>query len=357
MDLHAPGALIYPCPIRAAELFESDPTPLPVNYLDDHTDIAYNDSDWWTASENDEEEAKKETAYKRGSSTRNASTVVPLGLLSVRIKEYEEQQKLGGSKFENNYISKERQSASRGMPSVPFPQGLLTFVAEQSTPAAKADIPRGPSSTLKYNKFFAKSNLKPRAREPLGAVNTTANARKEPKAATKPSRHRIHVALTHAKEEKENHGHVLSDSDKTDGPLQKRDPNKGQGQVKEKLLYTIETLPDPFVLTSEDECDDPFEGGQSKTRGAAAEEPNGGKGVIAANLNSALTTTAGPAAVIRAGASKSCLRVANAPSKSLAVSFKNPLPQFHFYHYLDPDEIWSQCGLPMRKSFTFLPRV
>ena len=357
MDPHAPCTLIYPCPIKAAELFEPDPTLPPVNYLNDHTGVLYNDSDWWTASETDEEEAKEETASKRGSSTRNASTVVrrqPLGLLSVRMKEYEEKRKFGGSKSENNYTSKERQFASRGMLSVPFPRGLLTFVAEQSTPATKADIP---SSSLKYNKVFDKSNLKPRAREPLGGVNTTLNARKEPKATSKPSRHRIQVALAHAKEEKENHGHVFSDSDKIDDVLRKRDPNKGQGQVKEKLLYTIETLPDPFILTSEDECDDPFEGSQSETRGAAAGEPDGGKGVIAANLNPALMITAGPAAVIRAGASKSSLRVANAPFKGPAVSFKNPLPQSHFHRYLDPDDIWSQCGLPMRKSSSFFPRV
>ena len=67
---------------------------------------------------------------------------------------------------------------------------LITFVAEPSTLAAKADIPQGPPSTLKYKKPFAKSRMKPSSGEPLGPVNMTANAKK-PKATSKASRHRI----------------------------------------------------------------------------------------------------------------------------------------------------------------------
>ncbi len=51
---------------------------------------------------------------------------------------------------------------------------------------------------------------------------------------------------------------------------------------------------------------------------------------------------------------KSCLRAANAPSKGHAVAFKDPLLQFHFYYYPNPNDIWSRCGLlmrPARKSF------
>lgn len=46
--------------------------------------------------------------------------VQPLGLLSVRMKEYEEKQKFDGGKSEDNHTSKEGQSTSPGMLSVTF---------------------------------------------------------------------------------------------------------------------------------------------------------------------------------------------------------------------------------------------
>ena len=36
----------------------------------------------------------------------------------------------------------------------------------------------------------------------------------------------------------------------------------------------------------------------------------------------------------------------------LEVSFKDPLLKFHFYHYPDSNDIWSQCGLSMRVSLS-----
>ena len=216
---------------------------------------------------------------------------------------------------------------------------------------------QAPGSTLKYNKLLTKSNVKPPSRKPLGAANT---ATKKPKTISKPTRHRIQVVLTHTKQEKENHLPLSSDSDEIDDPLQatqfaKRNLSKGKGQeqvpVHAQSIYNIENLPDPFLLTSEDECDDSFEGGQIMTR-KATEEPDSTKGAMSTSFDPTSMTTAGPAS-----ASKSCLRASNAPPKGLTVLFKDPLVKYHFYHYPDPNDIWSRCGLPMRltcKSFTIL---
>ena len=142
------------------------------------------------------------------------------------------------------------------MPSVPILPILLTLVAEQSTPAAKADISQGPPSVLKYNKVLPESNVKPRTRKPLAPANAipNANPRKKSKAASKPSRRRVQVVLTHAKE-KENLLHVSSDSDEIDDPLQtahahhaQKNPSKEQEQEWKYTINDIYTLPDPFVL-------------------------------------------------------------------------------------------------------------
>lgn len=201
--------------------------------------------------------------------------------------------------------------------------------------------------------------MKPPARKPLGAANT---ATKKLKSISKPTRHRIQVVLTHTKQEKENHPSLSSDSDEIDDPLQatqlaKRSRNlskgKGQEQVPEhaQSIYNIENLPDPFLLTSEEECDDSFEGDQIQTR-ETKEEPDSTEGAMSTSFDPSSMTTAGPAS-----ASKSCLRASNAPPKGLTVLFKDPLVKYHFYHYPDPNDIWSRCGLPMRltcKSFTIL---
>src|SRR5258706_15099426 len=79
-------------------------------------------------------------------------------------------------------------------PLVPFPNIVLTVVAERSAPSAKADIPQGP--LMKYNKGTSESNVKPRARKSLGAANANATARKKPKPASKPNRRRLQVVLT-----------------------------------------------------------------------------------------------------------------------------------------------------------------
>ena len=255
----------------------------------------------------------------------------PLGLLSVKMREHREKEKSGSNGPENKGISKEGQFASPGMPSVPIPHNLLTLVAEQSTLAAKADISQGPPSVLEYNKVLPESNVKPRARKPLAPANANANPRKKSKAASKPSRRRVQVVLTHAREEKENFPQVSSDE--IDDPLQTAHAHPAQEQEKKYTVNNIYTLPDPFVLTSDDECDDPL----------------GGKGATDS------VTTVGPADVGNAWIPKSCLRAANASPKGHTVSFKDPLLKFHFYYYPDPNDIWSQCGLsmrPTRKSFT-----
>ena len=92
------------------------------------------------------------------------------------------------------------------------------------------DIPHGPPSVLKYIKAISESNVKPCARKPLVA----ANARKNAKAASKPSRRRVQVERTRATEEKENLPDVSSDfDDEIDGPLvhahsAQKNPSKGQ---------------------------------------------------------------------------------------------------------------------------------
>ena len=365
----------YPCPLRASDIFKPQPTPPPVYYLKDHVRVEYNDSDWPTTPEGEEEASKEEgiNASNRVTTAGNASMVVraqPLGLLSAKMREYREKEKFGSNGSENGDISKEGQFASPGMISFPFPPILLTLVAEQFAPAAKADVPQ--ASDLKYNKVLTESNVKPRAREPRATANANANAnanaRKKSKAASKPSRHRVQVVLTHAVEEKENIPRVSSNSDdEIDDPLQsthaqpaKRNPSKGQEQEREQehLFKHIDNLPDPFVLTSDDECDDPLEGGQSETKAATVGEPDTVEGSTMTDSGPARIITADPADVGDAWTPKSCLRAVNAPSKGRTVSFKDPLLKFHFYYYPDPNDIWSQCGLsmrPTRKSFTIVP--
>ena len=292
----------------------------------------------------------------------------PLGLLSVKMREHREKEKSGKSGSngpENEGISKEGQFASPGMPSVPIPHNLLTLVAEQSTLAAKADISQGPPSVSEYNKVLPESNVKPRARKPLAPANANPNPRKKSKAASKPSRRRVQVVLTHAREEKENFPNVSSDE--IDDPLQtanahpaQKNSSKEQEQEKKYTINDIYTLPDPFVLTSDDECDDPVEGGLSETKGGTDVEPDRAKGAPTADSDSESVTTVGPADVGDAWTRKSCLRAANASPKGHTVSFKDPLLKFHFYYYPDPNDIWSRCGLsmrPTRKSFTSTPLI
>jgi hypothetical protein len=132
------------------------------------------------------------------------------------MREHGEKETSSSNWSEGKVISKEGWFASPGMPSVLCPYILFTRVVEQS---AKADIPQGPPSVLKYSKVFAESNAKPRARKPL-AANANAKARKKSKAASKPSMRRVQVVLIRSTENNENLPHVPSDSDEIDDPLQ-----------------------------------------------------------------------------------------------------------------------------------------
>ena len=196
--------------------------------------------------------------------------------------------------------------------------------------------------------------MKPRARKPLVAANANTNARKKSKAASKPSRRRVQVFLTQAAQEKENLPHVSSDSDdEIDDPLihTQKSPSKRQGHWS----TIIAALPDPFVLTSSDEFDDPLEeGGQSETEGPTAGVPDKVKGITTKDSDLAPVIPAETTDVGDPWTPKSCFRAANAPSKGHTVRFKESLLKFHFYYYPDPDDIWSRCGLsmrPTRKSF------
>jgi len=179
MAFYSPSTSFYPCPIRAADVFKPLPTPPPVYYVRDHVRVEYNDSDWATTPEGEEETGTAEGVNESNHviAAGGASMVVrarrPLGLLSVKMREHREKENIGSN---NDEIPKYGQFASPGMPSVPFPLILLTFVAEQSAPAAKADILQGPPSVLKISKVTAESNVKPPACKPLVAANANANA-------------------------------------------------------------------------------------------------------------------------------------------------------------------------------------
>jgi len=221
MDSYSPGTSFYPCPLRAADIFKPRPALPPIYYLKDHVRVEYNDSDWPTTPE-DEEEAHKEDMndpYRMtavGDVRMMVRVQAPLGLLSVKMREHYEKEKSVSNGSECEDISKEGLFASPGMPYVPFPHISPTLVAERPS---KADIPQGPPSVLKYSKVHSESNVNPRARKPL-AANANANARKKSKPVPKPSRHRVQVVLTRTTEEKENLSHVSSDSDEIDDPLQ-----------------------------------------------------------------------------------------------------------------------------------------
>jgi hypothetical protein len=353
MAPYSPEASFYSCPLRAADIFKPQPAPPPIYYLKDHVRVEYSDSDWPTTPEG-QEEAHEEgmNEYNRMNAAGNPNVMVrarpPPGLLSVRMREHREKEKSGNNGSEGEGILEEGRFASPGMPSVLFPYILFTLVAER---AAKADFPQGPPSDLKYSKVLAESNVKPPARKPLAG---NAGARKNSKVASKPSRHRVQVVLARATEEKENLPHLSSDSDSINDPLLTAhahpvQKNQSQGQELEQkhLFNNIDTLPDPFILTSSDECDDPLGGQSDATKGATAGEPDR---VTTTESGLAPVTTADPASVGNAWIPKSCLRAANASRKGHTVSFKDPLLKFHFYYHPDPNDIWSQCGLSMRPT-------
>ena len=258
MSFYSPSTSFYPCPIRAADVFKPQPPPPPTYYLTDHVRIEYNDNDWGEeeASAGEELNGSHHTTAA-GHASMMVRARLPLGLLSVKMREQREQEKIGSGGSKDDEILKEVLFATPGMRSVPFPHIVLMFVAEQSAPALKAYIPQGPPSAMRSSKVIAESNVKPRARKPL----VSANARKKSKAASKPNRRRVQVVLTQATEEKENLPHVSSDSDdEIDDPLvhsrpTQKTPNKRQGH----WAAIMDALPDPFVLTSSDECDDPLE--------------------------------------------------------------------------------------------------
>ena len=338
--------------MRAADVFKPQPTPPPTYYLKDHPRVVYNESDWPIAY--DEAEANMEEG-RNGSghenTARSAGMMVraqPLGLLSVRLGEYSRKEKFASNGSENGNISKEGRLASPGMLSVPFIQPLLTLVAKQSTPVAKADISQGAPSILKYNKLLAESNVKTPTRKPLVATNGNTNEGKKSKFVSKPSAHRVQFVLTHAKEGKENLSFVSSGSDdEIDDPLQatRRQPaekNRDKGQVQEhvQLLDDNDTFPDPF-------------GRQRETKKATAGEPDKAKGVITSNPEPAPIITADPTGVCDAKTLKPCLSAANAPPKDRAVSLKDPFIKLHYYHHPDPNNIWSRGGLPIRITREF----
>jgi hypothetical protein len=110
MDSYAPATSFYPCPLRASDIFKPQSTPPPTYYLKDHVRVEYNDSDWPTTLEGEEEASKEESmnSSNRVAAAGDARMVVraqlPLGLLSVRMREYREKEKFGSNGSGNGDI-------------------------------------------------------------------------------------------------------------------------------------------------------------------------------------------------------------------------------------------------------------
>jgi hypothetical protein len=118
MASYAHPTSFYPCPIRAAEIFKPQPTPPPIYYLKDHVRVVYGDSDWPTTSEDGEgmSEAQGKGITMVTGNARTKATMVagqPLGLLSVRMREYCEKGDFSNSGFDHDVL-KEEQFASPG---------------------------------------------------------------------------------------------------------------------------------------------------------------------------------------------------------------------------------------------------
>ncbi len=95
----------------------------------------------------------------------------PLGLLSVRLRGHleKEKEKGGSNESENEYISMEGRFASRP---------LLDFPIRAISAGRGGGYPSSTTVRLKYSKVLSEFNVKPRARKPLAAANTNANAKK-----------------------------------------------------------------------------------------------------------------------------------------------------------------------------------
>jgi hypothetical protein len=118
-------ASFYPCPWRASDIFKPQPPPPPTYYLRDHVRVVYNDGDW-PEDEGGFNEEQNKHAYDHippAETVRAKLAVVPappLGLLSVRIREYNKKGESGRDRPDQGNISKEEQFASLGRCSVHF---------------------------------------------------------------------------------------------------------------------------------------------------------------------------------------------------------------------------------------------
>ena len=103
-----------------------------MHYLNDHPCVEYNAIDWPTTPEG-EGEASTEGEVNDSNHTYtavDASMVVRarplLGLLSVRMREHREKEKVVSNGSANQNIPKVGRFASPGMPSVPFPHNFYS---------------------------------------------------------------------------------------------------------------------------------------------------------------------------------------------------------------------------------------
>ena len=127
---------------------------------------------------------------------------------------------------------------------------LLIPLAEQSTSAAKTDIPQAEVPLLESSKLVAQSRMNSRA--PHTALNA-ANGMKKPAAK---SSDRVQVVLKHAMGEKENSQLISPDSDDDlDGFLQAAGPHTtlGEGAIWQKMhTFMNIDLANPFLDSDEE---------------------------------------------------------------------------------------------------------
>jgi len=282
MASYEPSTSFYPCPWSASDILKPQPAPPPTYYLKDHVRIVYNDGDWPTTPEDEEgisEEQESKPTIAAGNAFIKHAVVSaqPLGLLSVRMREYTQKGGYSSGGSDREYMLKEGQVVFPGRCSVHFFGGgnFTHSPAEQHTFAAQTGIPQTEVLPLKPIKVVTQSRMNSRASHTvLGAAN--ANAMKKP--AAKPSGH-IQVALKQAKEEKENLPLISPDSDGgLDGPLQAAGPQpppveeEEDGRVQKKQSFMNIDLPNPF-LDSDDEFEDFVNRRWHENREAMAEEP------------------------------------------------------------------------------------
>jgi len=348
MASYVPGTSFYPCPWRASDIFKPEPAPPPTYSLKDHVRVVYNDSDWPTTPEGEEgiSEGQGKPAYKPTIVAGNARTkpamvsTRPLGLLSVKMREYSGKGEPGSGESDHGYILKEGLSAPPSRFLVHFFEILLILLAERPAPATRVDILQDKLPFLKPSKVGTLSCVDSR---PPHTVLGAANANMMKKPADKP-KGCTQVALKQTVEEKENLSLLSPDSDDgiDDSFLQVAGvhPPSGEGAGEQKKQSFMDIyLPNPF-LDSDEEDDDLTLGERGGTR--AEEEPNSDQDNFSFESVSSYPTVQ----VLSDGAvPKPCLHLPNARKRRHQAAWKDKLGQYNSYRYSSLNDLGSQICL------------